>query len=394
MSVQPRKTKKGTVYDVRFRGPDGKVRTQTFQKKGEAERFDATRKAAKYQGSWVDPSELNRRFGDVAEEWLGSNVAKRGSTLARDRSALDTHILPLFKNVKVGEIRRRHVRAAVEQWSLTLEPRSVERVFGVLRAVLNFAFEESEGNVRNPCTGVKLPRKTKRRRPRVTPDVLLRIAEAMPPRYEPMVWIAAIEGLRWGEVAGITVGQLTLLGRGSINVDRQVARDEHGNSIVSEPKSEAGTRELSAPDELRDLLAAHLASLGLTAADEEALIFPAPEGGLLDYSHFYHRIWKPALIEAGCSEEVPDPKRPGRTKTKLLIGFHDLRRANATEMARLGVDPKTGQYRMGHTDPRLFLALYAEATTEADEDAADRLGDAWLGGGAEDGPGRRDRRSS
>jgi integrase len=43
-----------------------------------------------------------------------------------------------------------------------------------------------------------------------------------------------------------------------------------------------------------------------------------------------------------------------------------------------GVDMKTAQARLGHTDPRLTLAIYAQATTEADREAADRLGERFL----------------
>ncbi|MDF1595814.1 MAG: hypothetical protein P1T08_06935 [Acidimicrobiia bacterium] len=43
-----------------------------------------------------------------------------------------------------------------------------------------------------------------------------------------------------------------------------------------------------------------------------------------------------------------------------------------------GVDIKTAQTRLGHTDPRLTLGIYAQATTEADRQAADRLGDRFL----------------
>jgi len=42
------------------------------------------------------------------------------------------------------------------------------------------------------------------------------------------------------------------------------------------------------------------------------------------------------------------------------------------------VDLKTAQTRLGHTDPRLTLAIYAQATTEADRAAADALGEGFL----------------
>jgi hypothetical protein len=37
------------------------------------------------------------------------------------------------------------------------------------------------------------------------------------------------------------------------------------------------------------------------------------------------------------------------------------------------VDLKTAQTRLGHSDPRLTLVVYAQATTTADRDAADRV---------------------
>jgi integrase len=35
---------------------------------------------------------------------------------------------------------------------------------------------------------------------------------------------------------------------------------------------------------------------------------------------------------------------------------------------------KTAQARLGHSDPRLTLAIYAQATTEGDRSAASKLG--------------------
>jgi len=55
------------------------------------------------------------------------------------------------------------------------------------------------------------------------------------------------------------------------------------------------------------------------------------------------------------------------------LNFHDLRRTNATAMVAEGVDVKTAHARLGHSDPRLTLAIYAQATTERDQPAADKL---------------------
>jgi integrase len=38
----------------------------------------------------------------------------------------------------------------------------------------------------------------------------------------------------------------------------------------------------------------------------------------------------------------------------------------------------TAQTRLGHSDPRLTLAIYAQATNEGDRQAAERLGDRFM----------------
>jgi integrase len=61
------------------------------------------------------------------------------------------------------------------------------------------------------------------------------------------------------------------------------------------------------------------------------------------------------------------------------LGFHDLRRASATAMVAAGVDVRTAQERLGHSDPRMTLAVYAQATRAGDRAAADQLGEHFMG---------------
>lgn len=195
-----------------------------------------------------------------------------------------------------------------------------------------------------------------------------------------MAWIGVVTGLRWGEVAGLRVGDVDLLRR-SIAVRGQVTRGQGGRAVLAPPKSEAGNRELSIPVELAELLSTHIASLDLTGADAGALLFVNKSGGPLNYAGWRRRAWAPAVVASGFFTEEPDPKRPGRTRMAPTLGFHDLRRANATAMIRDTVDIKTAQKRLGHSDPRLTLAVYAQTTIEGDEEAAARLRDRFMGSG-------------
>jgi integrase len=69
-------------------------------------------------------------------------------------------------------------------------------------------------------------------------------------------------------------------------------------------------------------------------------------------------VWLPATRKAGLT---------GAT-------FHDLRRTASTQLVLANVDPKTIGNRLGHSDPRLTLDIYALATTGADRAAADTIG--------------------
>jgi integrase len=61
-------------------------------------------------------------------------------------------------------------------------------------------------------------------------------------------------------------------------------------------------------------------------------------------THWRRRVWQPAGRRAGLEH----------------LTFHDLLRANATTMVLEGVDLKTAQTRLGYSDPRLALAVYAQ----------------------------------
>jgi integrase len=231
----------------------------------------------------------------------------------------------------------------------------VRRQYETLRAILTAAVN-ADYIGRTPCRGIKLPRVRPLRRPTIDANDLERLADALGD-LGPMVWIASVLGLRWGECAGLKVGALDLLAE-KLSVIEVQARGRKGRPYASEPKSDAGQRTLTIPTPLVEILAHHLAHRGVTAADAAALVFVAPGGGQLHYGTWRTRAWLPAVAECGLEG----------------LTFHDLRRANATAMVAEGIDLKTAQTRFGHSDVRLTIGLYAQATAAADQAAASALG--------------------
>jgi integrase len=364
MSIHKRLSKRLTrergrpayVYDVRLRDPDGREYSRTFSTRERAVNFESAQRTDRARGTWVDVRKGAVTFGEWAQQWLEQNPAKRSSSRARDETIVRLHLAPLASR-RLSSITPRDVKALVSSWASSAAPRTVRRQYGVLRAILAAAVEEDLIG-RTPCRGITLPEVAPLDRTIITPEQLGELADAIGPNYAPMVYLGAVLGLRWGEAAGLRVGRVDFL-RGTLTVAEQITRGEKGRIVEGPPKSNAGRRTLAVPSWLMDMLAEHLARRGLTGADVDARVFASAEGGPLDYSRWRRRVWARACAAIGL---------PGLT-------FHDLRRACATGLVAEGVDVRTAQARLGHSDPRLTLAVYAQATSDADRAAADRIGE-------------------
>lgn len=360
MSIHLRWTLRGERrYDVRLRDPGANTYTRTFRTRREAEAFEVSERASRARGAWLDPRRAEVTLRETATVWLDANPGKRPSSRARDDSALRTHIFPVLGDRTIGSLTPSDIQRCVNAWSEAMAPRSVRRVYQTLAAVLNSTVL-NDALARSPCRGIQLPEIEPVERPVLSPDELLDLAEALGAEYEGMAFLGAVLGLRWGECAGLKVGRIDFE-RQTISVAQQVTRGAGGRSVLGPPKSAAGRRTLAAPTHLMELMKDRLERQG-RIADVNAFVFTSSSGEHLDYSNWLHRIWYPARERAGLE----------------WLQFHDLRRANATGLVLEGVDIKTAQARLGHTDPRLTLAVYAQATTEADRAAADLLGRRFL----------------
>jgi integrase len=77
-------------------------------------------------------------------------------------------------------------------------------------------------------------------------------------------------------------------------------------------------------------------------------------------------MWVPAMVATKLGTVDEDRSYDGPT-------FHDLRPTSATGLVAAGVGVKTAQNRLGHSQVRLTLELYAQAVTEQDRKASDTL---------------------
>ena len=104
--IKKRQTTQGARYDVRLRSPDGRVYNRTFRTKREAERYEATERADRARGAWLDPRHAETTFADAAKTWLDSNPAKRDGAWARDESVIRLPLTPALEGAPSDRLPR------------------------------------------------------------------------------------------------------------------------------------------------------------------------------------------------------------------------------------------------------------------------------------------------
>ena len=252
-------------------------------------------------------------------------------------------ILPANGTHRPREVTPPDIQQLVDSWAEAKAPRTVDRQFDVLRALFAYAVRR-DWLACTPCRSIKLPAVDGTDDGRSTWTT-----------SSPWPGRSIVVTRQWSGSAPCSAPPLG----GGRRSHRRLARPsrQHGHrdlpapaeTVGSAPRSHtAGRRRFAIPGELSSVLAAHLASSDLTAADADRLVFTVPGGGPLDYSHWRRRVWLPGVEAAGLDE----------------AGFHDLHRANASALVAGGVDVKTAQARLGHADPRLTLSVYAQVVPE------------------------------
>jgi integrase len=221
------------------------VYNRTFRTKREAEAFELGQRAERSRGLWFDVRASDTPFANVAEEWLGGNPGKRSGTVARDASVVHCHLVPALGDYAVGRISPGDVQRLINTWSTKYAPATVRRHYAVLRAILNQA-TAIDLIGRSPSRNIKLP--SMEHEDRLLPDAggLVRLTEAIGADLSPMVYVAAVLGLRWGECAGLRVGRIDFL-HSTLTVAEQITRGYKGVSIKGPPKSRAGAAPWRCP---------------------------------------------------------------------------------------------------------------------------------------------------
>lgn len=342
-----------TKWQLRYRDPEGRERSKTFDLLKDAEVEETSINHQLLTGTWVDPALASTHLEDWAERWIASRSHLKPKTLAGYRSLLAQHVLPRFGKAKLNTI----TPIAVEEWVSNLaagglSPSRVRQAHQVLHAALKAAVK-NRYLVSNPAADVALPRARKREMLFLNEHQVEQLARATAPEYRALVYLLAYGGLRWGEACALRRSRVDIL-RGRIEINESLA--EVGSNRHFGSTKNHRTRTITVPRFLRDILNDHL--VHQPGTNPSGLVFTASNGAPLRNSNFSKYVWKPALEVAG----APDGLR-----------IHDLRHTAAALMIAEGAHPEKIKRHLGHSSITVTMDVYGHLFPADDEALAERL---------------------
>jgi len=338
-------------WRARYRDPAGREHARHFARKIDAQRFLDGIASAMLSGAYVDPARARVTVGEWSARWL-DGVQVKPSTRATYESLLRCHVLPTWGDVPLSGVTHADVSAwTAKLASSGLAPATVRQTHRVLSLLLGLAVRDGR-MPRNPAHGAPLPRSApsgKRFLDHRQVSELADAAATQRPEYGLAVRVLALCGLRFGELAALRVGRVDLLRR-RLEVAESIT-EVNGRAVFGTPKNNT-PRSVPVPRSLADGLAQLMA--GKTP---DALVFTAPEGGVLLLRNFRRRAFNPACLAAGLDGLTP----------------HDLRHTAASLAVAAGANVKAVQRMLGHASAAMTLDIYSGLFDDDLDGVAERL---------------------
>jgi integrase len=285
--------RRGGSWRARYRGPDGRERSKSFQRKSDAERWLVHQRSLMARGDWTDPALGRITFGEYAEAWLESRADLKPKTRHQYQSLMRLHIMPTWGTVPLAKITFEDLTQWVARLSLAgLGPSGIRQSVFVMSAVLDHAVRSARIRS-NPAHGLGLPRPKRRDYVYLTHTQVRTLADEAG-RWRLLVLLLAYTGLRWGEATALRVYDIDF-DRRRVDV-RRAFSDVGGRVILGTPKSHL-SRSVPVPR----FIAVYLAA-ARDAKRPDDLVFTMPGGTVMRLSNWRGTSFVPARARAGLSD--------------------------------------------------------------------------------------------
>ncbi|GHU66551.1 hypothetical protein FACS1894184_04810 [Clostridia bacterium] len=286
-------------------------------------------------------------FREYASNWfdLYKKSTIREKTQDTYTNAMNAHLFPEFGSTAIDAIGSDDLQRLIIRYA-NVSSSLIDQIVMTVRQVFRAAHDDGLITM-NPTLKMNPPEgKEGERHPLSIALTLELLHDAPEHRYGLLPIVLLYSGLRCGEALGLRWDDLS---DGLIHVTRSVSFDENsGSPIIGPTKTKAGVRNIPIFPELSESL----------SKPSEGFIFHGRTKDKPMCQSTFMRHWY------DLKEGVP---------TLLGVTPHILRYTYLKLLRRMGVDPATQQYLMGHEDCSTTANFYTEIEREDIEEARQKM---------------------
>ena len=185
-------------------------------------------------------------------------------------------------------------------------------------------------------------------------------------KYYEVVYILFHTGMRISEFCGLTLKDIDLENK-TVNIDHQLQRTSDMRYIIETTKTDAGTRVLPITEDVAQMFQAIIEDRNAPKVEKaidgySGFLFYDDNGMPLVAMHWQHRF----NHMVGRYNDIYRVQMPNITP-------HVCRHTYCSNMAKSGMNPKTLQYLMGHSDISVTMNVYTHIGFDDAEEELKRM---------------------
>lgn len=390
-SIRPRTRRDGSVaWDVRYR-VEGKSRTTAFESQPAAEKWARVVRQ-------LGPEEALRMLrldvgatptvDEYAERFIATKSGLEGLTTDHYRMFMRRSISPAMGSLPLDAVDEERIAAWVNaQVDDGLSAKTIANRHGFLSSMFQHALEVSGHVKRNPCARTNLPSSERREMVFLSADEFAELLSFIPPRWQPLVFLLASTGMRWGEVSALKPQDFDLT-HGTVRISRAWHWSKKRGFYINAPKTKRSKRTISLPDDAIAVMRPIVESAG-------EWVFTNRDGGPVRQQKFHADVWTPARNLANGRPARPKTRGKGEAYAPRVGGvwdrepsknpirkeprIHDLRHSHASWLINAGVPLTAIQIRLGHESIKTTSDTYGHLAPDMLRLPADVVGAALAG---------------
>lgn len=333
--------KEKSGWKVRYRIGEKQYSKNGFKTKREAEAFESEQLRKIRNQSWTEPAKSKTTLDEIFKSWI--SVSTRSARTNYDYQQLwESRIQPTWGHYPVKSIAPTDLAKWFADLQNEYKPTTVRKILTIFSQVLDWAVTDRRIE-ENPLKRVKETsrgplvknRITTQDKVVLTHQQVTALAEAVPAHYKDFILFLAYTGLRFGEATALQIRDVNLLKK-RLHVKRSWSYV--GGQLIEGKTKNSQDREVPIPE----LLIASVESRVNAANSPSDLLFKSVKGLAIRNESFRRKVFVPALNNCGVED----------------FTIHGLRHTYAALAVQAGVNPKTLQKAMGHSDIRLTMDIY------------------------------------